>query len=122
MACVLLWNCAWRFVTLSDTEKKSIASQVHASQLLGPMSVSIAHHYQAKYRAYPERNSAHWVGVSSPNTVSRGRACCRVSLLGRRFRRKIGAIVTGPSLDAATERREAKSRSERLANCVLIFN
>ena len=33
MEFVFLWNCVWRWITLNDTEKKSIASQVQASHL-----------------------------------------------------------------------------------------
>jgi hypothetical protein len=69
----LMLNCFWREPTLSEVEKKSIASHVQAS--------------------HPVRKCTHWSQVRLASTVMSGMLSCRSSRRGTRLRRKYGAIA-----------------------------
>lgn len=91
MSFVDLPNCSWRAVTESETEKKSIASHVHAT--------------------HPQNICNHWVAVRDANTVSSERLLIERSLLGRRLEMKNGsAIVSELSFLYAYAKRRGRRR------------
>lgn len=75
---------------LSETQKKSIESQVQANHL---QRIGIEIKIQrVKKAAYPERKSPHCVQVRSLRASRNGLASSTFSFFGRRFRRKYGTI------------------------------
>jgi len=92
MSCVERLNCACKFTTVSETLKKSIASQVQANHLQNGDQSSIPLG-GAKDKTYPEMKRPHCTKVRLPRTSSNGLARSTFSLFGMRLRRKYGAIA-----------------------------
>jgi len=86
------WNCPCRFTTVSETLKKSIASQVQANHLQNGDQSSIPLG-GAKDATYPEKKRPHCIRVRFARTSNNGLAPSTFSLFGTRFRRKYGAIA-----------------------------
>ena len=97
MSCVERLNWASRFTTLSETLKKSIASQAQANHLQINQNVDQSLTLSttlggAKDTTYPEKNIPHCTQVRPARTSRKGLARSTFSFFGRRFRRKYGAI------------------------------
>lgn len=72
-------------MTVRDTLKKSMASQVQANQLKKEMSLI---EIEVTSATYPEKKRHHWVRVMVPRTSNKGLVRSTFSLFGTRFRKK----------------------------------
>ena len=87
------WNWACRFTRLSETQKKSIASQVQASHLQEiRIEIKAQPVRRVKETTHPEKKRPHCVQVISLRTSCSDLARSTPSLFGSRFRRMYGVI------------------------------
>jgi len=102
MSCVERPNCVPNLTTVSETVKKSIASQTQASQLYKRRSKGEVVRSSVDDATHPVQKRPHCVQVISLTTSRKGLDRPTLSLFGTRFRRKYGSI--GGNEGGETER------------------